>query len=226
MSLRNHLLRPGRLLAAVALLVTAFFSAALEPLKDWPTEAAASRQGGQAVRLYRAWIDLVRGIDKADEKAKLVEVNQFFNHRIQYLDDMTVWGQSDYWATPLEMFGKGAGDCEDFVIGKYLTLRGLGVSPEKLRLVYVKARIGGAQSSVTQAHMVLAYYTAPAAEPLILDNLVTSMLPASQRADLTPVFSFNAEGMWVGGASQNRGVERLSRWQELLVRARKEGFRF
>lgn len=40
--------------------------------------------------------------------------------------------------------------------------------------------------------MVVAYYPAPDAEPLILDNLLTTILPASERPDLIPVFSFNA----------------------------------
>jgi hypothetical protein len=77
-----------------------------------------------------------------------------------------------------------------------------------------------------QAHMVLAYYAAPGADPAVLDNLVTGVLPAAQRDDLTPVFSFNAEGMWQGLGTQLAGdpVERLSRWRDVLALARSEGF--
>ena len=131
---------------------------------------------------------------------------------------------ADYWATPLEMFGKGAGDCEDFSIGKYASLLALGVAPDKLRITYVKARLGGPDSSVSQAHMVLAYYPAPSAEPQILDNLVGSILPASQRDDLQPVFSFNAQGLWVGNA--NNDVNKLTRWRQLLDKMKNEGFAF
>ena len=123
------------------------------------------------------------------------------------------------------MFSKGAGDCEDYSIAKYLSLRALNIPADKLRLVYVKARIGGAQSNVTQAHMVVAYYPAPDAEPLILDNLLTTILPASERPDLIPVFSFNASSVWVGNTVRS-GAERLTRWQDLLTRARNEGFRY
>ena len=66
----------------------------------------------------------------------------------------------------------------------------------------------------------------PGAEPLILDNLVTSVRPASRRPDLTPVFSFNSEGLWQGVGAQSAGdaQARLSRWREVLAKAQAEGF--
>jgi predicted transglutaminase-like cysteine proteinase len=159
---------------------------------------------------------------------KLRRVNEFFNRRIRFADDLEVWGQSDYWATPMETLAKGQGDCEDFTIGKYFTLLAAGIPDDQLRLVYVKARIGGPGSSLQQAHMVLAYYSAPDAEPLVLDNLITEIRPASRRPDLTPVFSFNSQGIWAGAAGGTApsagGIGRLSRWQDLLQRARREGF--
>ena len=64
------------------------------------------------------------------------------------------------------------------------------------------------------------------AEPLILDNLITDIRPASRRPDLTPVFSFNSEGLWqgVGGPVAGDPTARLSRWREVLGKARAEGF--
>ena len=96
---------------------------------------------------------------------------------------------------------------------------------QRLRLVYVRAAIGGS-GGVTQAHMVLAYYPAPDAEPLILDNLIGDIRPARSRPDLAPVFSFNSEGLWqgVGGLSAGDPTARLSRWREILGKARAEGF--
>lgn len=159
---------------------------------------------------------------------KLRRVNEFFNRRIRFVDDREGWGQGDYWATPMETLAKGQGDCEDFTIAKYFTLLAAGLPNEQLRLVYVKARIGGPSSSLQQAHMVLAYYAAPDAEPLVLDNLITEIRPASRRPDLTPVFSFNSQGIWAGAtggtAPSAGGIGRLSRWQDLLQRARREGF--
>src|SRR5690606_26911116 len=98
-----------------------------------------------------------------------------------------IWRQADYWATPLETLAKRAGDCEDFVIAKYFSLINIGVAPEKLRLIYVRARVGGMGSSQSIAHMVLGYYATPHADPLVLDNLVGTIAPASQRRDLSPV---------------------------------------
>jgi hypothetical protein len=74
--------------------------------------------------------------------------------------------------------------------------------------------------------MVLAYYASANAEPLILDNLITSVRPASRRPDLAPVFSFNSEGLWQGVGAQSAGdpAARLSPWREVMAKARAEGF--
>lgn len=159
---------------------------------------------------------------------KLRRVNEFFNGHVEFGDDQQIWGQSDYWATPMETLAKGKGDCEDFTIAKYFTLLNMDVPIESLRLVYVKARIGGPSSSIQQAHMVLTYYPSRDAEPLVLDNLISEIRPASRRPDLQPVFSFNSQGVYSGIAADSAagpgGVGQLSRWADLLRRAQAEGF--
>ena len=186
---------------------------------------AAQAQGPQALAGARALQATLAGLNGRDDATKLAAVNQFFNRRIVFASDQEVWGQVDYWASPLEMLAKGRGDCEDFVIGKYFSLLVAGVPVQHLRLVYVRATIGGAGGE-TVAHMVLAYYATPGAEPLILDNLIGEIRPASRRPDLEPVFSFNGEGLWQGVGSQSAGdpVARLSRWREVLAKVRAEGF--
>ena len=74
--------------------------------------------------------------------------------------------------------------------------------------------------------MVLGYYQLPGAEPQVLDNLVETIQPASERIDLTPVFSFNSNGLWAGGSSRSRAdpVQRLSRWRNVLARMQEQGF--
>ncbi|MFC3531634.1 transglutaminase-like cysteine peptidase [Vogesella facilis] len=178
------------------------------------------------LRIYRDWQQLLLRLGKeASDEVKVREVNQFFNQRLHYMEDIELWKQVDYWATPLESMSKGSGDCEDYAFAKYFTLRELGVAPQKLRMIYVKARIGGPASSITQAHMVLAYYPAPTVEPLVLDSLISSIMPASQRSDLQPVFSFNGDGIWVGGGSApNASVDRLTRWRQLIDKMKAEGF--
>ena len=123
------------------------------------------------------------------------------------------------------VLAKGQGDCEDYAIAKFASLRAAGVARERLRLVYVRARLPG--QTEDQPHMVLAYHAEPGAEPLVLDNLRPEILPAGQRPDLTPVFSFNDEGLWQGTGSTRAGnpLARVSRWREVWGRTLDEGFR-
>lgn len=189
--------------------------------------ATVLRNGGNAVS-FNDWQKLLSDAQKLGNTDKLKRVNEFFNRRIRFGEDWQIWGQSDYWATPMETLSKGKGDCEDFVIAKYFTLLLARIPNEQLRLVYVKASIGGPNSKIVQAHMVLAYYATPDADPLLLDNLITDIRPASRRPDLMPIFSFSSQGVWAaaaGGTTQGAGgVGQLSRWQDLLRRARAEGF--
>lgn len=189
-------------------------------------DRAQQLYGPQVLRIYRDWQQLVLRLSKeGSDEVKVREVNQFFNQRLHYMEDIDLWKQVDYWATPLESMSKGSGDCEDYAFAKYFTLRELGVAPQKLRMIYVKARIGGPSSTITQAHMVLAYYQAPTVEPVVLDSLISSIMPASQRSDLQPVFSFNGDGIWVGGGSApNASVDRLTRWRQLIDKMKAEGF--
>ena len=180
------------------------------------------KHGGQGVERVSRWFALLRRhAGTTDHQALLVGVNAFWNGTIREGVDRDIWKQEDYWATPVETLVRGMADCEDFVIGKYFSLVHLGVDPEKLRLVYVRARIGG--QSI--AHMVLGYYETPQSEPLVLDNLMGSIVPAGQRWDLQPVFSFNAQGVYVAGA-RSAPVSQISRWQGLISRMQREGFLF
>ena len=182
---------------------------------------AQQRYGAKAVETVGAWQRLIQESGALPDEDKLKRVNDFFNRRTLFENDPVVWKQEDYWASPLEFMGRAAGDCEDYAISKYMTLLNMGVPKEKLRMIYVKARMGNA----SVAHMVLGYYANPAEEPLILDNLITSVRMASQRSDLAPVFSFNSDGLWVGGAAASSAdpTARLSRWRDVLDRMRQEG---
>jgi predicted transglutaminase-like cysteine proteinase len=186
---------------------------------------AGQRYGDAGTASVVAWRDLLTRAASQPDAVKLRQVNDFFNRRIRFGEDSDIWGKQDYWATPLETLGRAEGDCEDFAIAKYATLKQLGIPAEKLRLTYVKARIGGPQSSLVQAHMVLSYYPAPDDEPLVLDNLIGDIRPASRRADLTTIFGFNAEGLWIGGGAPRAtsASQRLSKWQSVLTRMREEG---
>lgn len=214
--------RPATALAAVALALASSLGQAWDQDR---MNLAAQRIGPRAAASVRALQPLLAGAAAMDERALLAAVNDFFNRRVVFTDDTAAWGSDDYWASPLETLEKGQGDCEDYAIAKYFSLMAAGVPVARLRLIYVRATLGGPGGAV-QAHMVLAYYAQPGGEPLILDNLVGEVRPASRRPDLTPVFSFNSEGLWQGAAGAAAGdpTVRLSRWREVLAKARAEGF--
>lgn len=175
--------------------------------------------GAQAERRVRQWQALIHNDSALTEIEKLTKVNNFFNGA-RFVDDLQQWQTSDYWATPLEFLANDAGDCEDFSIAKYFTLKAMGVDTRKLRITYVKAL------ALNQAHMVLAYYPTPNAVPMILDNLNKLIRPASERSDLLPVYSFNADDLWLA-RSRNEQLKvgkaaQLGMWTELSKRMVKE----
>jgi len=214
----------------IALQVTvALLGAAALPALAWDAavmQSAARKLGPAAVAALPPLQALLGRMEAADDRERLQAVNRFFNQRIAFATDQSVWDQEDYWASPLEALAKGQGDCEDYAIAKYASLLAVGVAPARLRLVYVRARMPAGTVPASQAHMVLAYHANPGDEPLILDNLVPEVLPASARPDLTPLFSFSADGLWHGTGSVSAGdpLARVTRWREVWNKTRAEGF--
>ncbi|HDR16065.1 MAG TPA: sulfate adenylyltransferase [Desulfobacteraceae bacterium] len=177
--------------------------------------------GGDSVDRLLQWQELIHRNDSSTNHEKLEKVNSFFNGLIEFVDDIDLYGVRDYWATPIEFLARGAGDCEDFAIAKFFTLKMMGVKEDKLNITYVKAL------SYNIHHMVLTYYEEPGAEPLVLDNLVDSIEPAGNRPDLLPIFSFNGTGLWLAkerGRGKSAGSSsRLKAWRDLLQRMAKDG---
>lgn len=171
--------------------------------------------GGFARQRVVIWEKLINSHKTADSLEKLRLVNDFFN-KMNFVNDIDHWGTEDYWATPLQMLTSNGGDCEDYSIAKYFTLRKMGIPAERMRLTYVKAL------KLDQAHMVLTYYSEPDEDPLVLDNLVNAIQTASDRKDLLPVYSFNGTDLWLAkkrGGDQHIGRSgRLSRWQAVIAR--------
>jgi predicted transglutaminase-like cysteine proteinase len=175
----------------------------------------------EAYRRGLALNKLLASLKNQPVDIQLKEVNRFFN-QFQYAEDIDHWGEKDYWATPEEFIGTQHGDCEDFVIAKYFSLRKLGVPDNKLYLTYVKAL------KQNVAHMVLSYFETPSSIPLVLDNYNPRILEASQRKDLLPIYSFNANSLFLSNASAGLGKSlptskiKNSKWQKLLTDLRKE----
>ena len=177
--------------------------------------AVEKKYGIDAGKRLLAWQQFMRDDTSGTDLEKLEKVNSFFN-QITFVSDQLHWQKKDYWATPIEFLASNGGDCEDFALAKYFALKMLGVSEKKLNMTYVKAW------KLNQAHMVLTYYTTPSAEPLVLDNLLDTIKPATQRPDLLPVYSFNGSGLWLAkerGKGKLVGTsDRLKLWNDLLGR--------
>jgi len=146
--------------------------------------------GPAALQRLSALQSLVAGLRGLDPLIQLRRVNDFYN-QLGFYPDSIHWSVDDYWATPVELLASNGGDCEDFAIAKYLTLKSLGFSDQQLRITYVNA------ISINQAHMVLTYLPASGGPPLVLDNLIPAIKPAAERSDLKPVYSFNNQGLWL-----------------------------
>ncbi len=152
------------------------------------------------------------------ENRLLRSVNLLFN-RVPSMKDLAHWGVEDYWATPSESLASNGADCEDYAIAKYFALKELGVPISRLRLVYAKTWRSG------EAHLVLAYYPAPGADPLILDNLESNIELASDRPDLIPVFTFNDEDLlWPqqGGPTVRLSATSNRKWKDVLDKLARE----
>ncbi len=229
--IRAKLAPPARWLAGFALLAfTAGAALAATPglgfsrsVTPGLVQRYAAKFGPNVRARISGWQEFVRSAApapaSADNLPLLGAVNTFFN-RVPFVTDQAHWGVEDYWASPAEAVSSNGADCEDFSIAKYFALKELGVPIQRLRITYVKA------VRLNQAHMVLAYYPEPNAVPLILDNLEDQVRPASERADLIPVYSFNDEDLLIvrqgqAGASAGSSLQ-IRLWRALLQKLEEE----
>lgn len=117
---------------------------------------------------------------------KLRLVNSFWNSW-PYIEDMANWGKADYWEIPAEFLPR-SGDCEDYAIVKYFTLKELGFDPGKMRLVVLKDTIRNL------GHAVLAVYLDD--DAWVLDNLSNVVLSHKRLANYSPQYSVNEYSRW------------------------------
>jgi predicted transglutaminase-like cysteine proteinase len=181
------------------------------------------KYGAKASKRIKKWSATLNQAslnETLSDNSKTRFANDYFN-QIRWKWDIDHWGVEDYWATPIETLATNAGDCEDFSIGKYFSLINMGMDTEKLRITYVKAL------DQNLAHMVLAYYPTPNAEPLILDNIKQTIMRASERTDLLPIYGFNGDGIWLAKSTKRlasgKSIEKsLPSWGKLNQRIEKE----
>ena len=143
-------------------------------------------------RSLRGWATFLHDAAALPPRAQVEAVHRFLNAR-PYRADAENYGRSDYWATPLE-FLRRSGDCEDYVIAKYRSLRLLGLPAERLRMVVVQDVVRDLP------HAVLAVYLD--GEALILDNLAADVLPQARFRHYLPYYSVNERSRWVHAAPE------------------------
>jgi predicted transglutaminase-like cysteine proteinase len=138
-----------------------------------------------------AWQDQLSLLRGRPAPEQIEGVNRFVN-RWPYRTDAKLWARSDYWASPLEFFAR-SGDCEDYAIAKYVSLRQLGFAPERLRMVVLRDSVRG------EAHAVLAVYLPSGV--YILDNLFAEVMRQEDLSRYQPLYSLNEQARWVHMAS-------------------------
>jgi len=133
------------------------------------------------------WLAFLGRIRTLPAREQLREVNRYANEK-DYVLDLDNYGIEDYWAVPREFFGNG-GDCEDYAITKYFSLRWLGYGGEDMRIVVVQ------DTNLRVPHAVLA--VGRGEDILVLDNQVGAVLPQGKVVHYVPVYSINERGWWI-----------------------------
>lgn len=214
-------------LVAVSTLSTGLLWGTAEAKINWNFDQvirkAEKRYGrqGQAKERLLSWSAMVEDYRSRTEAEKVDAVNRYFNRHVQFREDIALWKQADYWATPVETLVMGAGDCEDIALAKYFTLRLLDVAEDKLSITYAKVL------NPQQAHMVMTYQPEAGVEPMVLDNLTEEILPASAREDLKLLYAFDDRSMYAfdGPAMRRIGkAQEIPCWYELLSKLHEDGF--
>jgi predicted transglutaminase-like cysteine proteinase len=133
---------------------------------------------------WQAFLDGVRGSNKWQQ---LIAVNRFMNGQ-RYVADTSNWGVIDYWASPGEFLAR-SGDCEDFAIAKFLSLKALGWTDDELRIVAVK------DLQLGIGHAVLVAFHG--GKTWVLDNQTKEVVEIEAVRHYQPVFSINETSWWL-----------------------------
>ena len=126
----------------------------------------------------------------------VLQVNDMAN-KVKYIGDNKNWGKSDYWETPVEFFTRG-GDCEDFAIAKYSSLRALGVPDDRMRIAIVK------DTEKNLPHAILIVYGD--SHTYVLDNQIKTVRTTGSIGHYKPIFSINRSAWWLHTSPQNTMV--------------------
>ena len=135
---------------------------------------------------YDGWMTYLKKQKGKDKLTLINEINGRMN-KAKYVTDNNNWGEKDYWETPGEFMAR-FGDCEDYAIAKFMSLKHLGWDPEDLRVVAVK------DMNLKVGHAILAVFLD--GKVYILDNQVKIVVEAQKIRHYQPVFSINEKYWW------------------------------
>ncbi|MBI4814801.1 MAG: transglutaminase-like cysteine peptidase [Deltaproteobacteria bacterium] len=121
---------------------------------------ALTEEGAVGVTRLDKWEQLVNDPAHRNlpERQKVDLVNRFVNRYVAYTRESI-----DHWNGPIQTLSSGAGDCEDYALAKYATLRLLGVPADHLGIGVGKTK------STHEGHAVLLWRE-PGHEMKIIDN--------------------------------------------------------
>jgi len=126
---------------------------------------ATERAGAEARQRLEKWERLINTCQNRSHTDKLRAVNEFFNHQIMARADQGTEKGCDYWQSPIETLVRGVGDCDDFAMAKYVSLRLLGIPSEQLRVASIK------DPDFDNRHALLFFFPQNEKDPWVLDNL-------------------------------------------------------
>ena len=142
------------------------------------------RCASDAALKFLAIVDLGR---QREGRARLGEINRAINLTIRAEDDMVQYGEADVWSSPLVTFYRGAGDCEDYAIAKYVALRMAGIAADDLRIVVMIDTIRHEGHAVAAARLEGHW--------LILDNRRMMMVEDANLRNYRPLFVIDDSGV-------------------------------
>ncbi len=136
---------------------------------------------------YDDWNEMLAKLEGKDPRTQLDVVHRYMNEA-RYIIDPINWGVKDYWATPGQFFFKD-GDCEDYAIAKYMSLRRLGFDKDKMRIVVLQ------DLNLRIAHAVLVVQMD--GRNLVLDNQIDEVVDATTIRHYRPYYSINETAWWL-----------------------------
>jgi predicted transglutaminase-like cysteine proteinase len=133
------------------------------------------------------WLSFLDSIKSLSRSKQMAAVNRYANNK-KYVLDINNYGMEDYWAVAKEFLYNG-GDCEDYSITKFFSLRWLGFSPNDLRIVILQ------DTNLQIPHAILA--VSADNDVLILDNQTQQVLSHRRIAHYIPLYSVNEKKWWL-----------------------------